>query len=755
MIGLQLYAKTPKSMRMQDAQGKDVQTELIDRSHEYVITQIVATSAIVSNWKTYTLSPLPVALMPTTVSILYGDFRSVSLPSAQNRGTLSESNQPLEVSVSLREISLTTPRHLNEWAQWNRHTTVPVGTFCRSDSDDSAETCTRFCNLDPRCFRSFSTSAGCCFVMSQFHTPNADAACWKENNASVKRPLRRLPYLSSAVNGDSMSNVSGNAMFGSGQKWTRLPLTGWSNGVIQWKADDVKAAPTYLKLSKLEAWHPVEGMYLKVSQGTPSFASTLVALEDISDDELAVSNNCSRYKITVVIMLKYWDFRKRGHGFYMHVAPLLDDVGFEARSHIQKEYHGVSRPLEKLADIFNTSCDGSDAAKLFQMCGGPVEPTIASTYVSLWRKPQKMGTFSVTARQTSAPLFEPLQVDLDLYLQNQAALPYWLEQQGCEVLNKTAENVATLGVPKDSFTTFACMVLQSGCRTLTMVQDQGFSATLPVLPVAGQSLEHRQQSILTMAEQRHWTLSVARAELALCAAAHPDFTQGMLLNVSELNIRALLRTARDFPQGAFWLQRLLSSSGQWRRSKLLKESLLLENPEGKHGALVMVATEALARTSPRSWLPDERLSEVFFEMLKDRKNLAVAVGLKHNLQVMLETLRRTLPDDVFAGFSNYLVRRYLDLFDSDDRHNPEVIMHLEDNMCFLMNHSYLMPDTLSVNTESYINRRFWRGRGHLGEMEVVRDVQEFIKSQVALLKGDCHFGREHKKITTSTYLTQF
>eukprot|EP00971_Amphidinium_carterae_P169346 3355407-Amphidinium_carterae.1 len=34
----------------------------------------------------------------------------------------------------------------------------------------------------------------CCFVMSQFHAPNTDAACWTENNASAERPLRRLPW---------------------------------------------------------------------------------------------------------------------------------------------------------------------------------------------------------------------------------------------------------------------------------------------------------------------------------------------------------------------------------------------------------------------------------------------------------------------------------------------------------------------------------------------------------------------------------
>eukprot|EP00971_Amphidinium_carterae_P040418 793267-Amphidinium_carterae.1 len=256
------------------------------------------------------------------------------------------------------------------------------------------------------------------------------------------------------------------------------------------------------------------------------------------------------------------------------------------------------------------------------MCGGPMKPTVASAYVNIWRNPEtwrrvvRMGSFTVIAKQTSADLFEPRRVELELDLQNQEALPRWLKQQGCQVLNKTAKNAATLGVPKDAFATFACMVLQSGCRTLTMVQNPGVwpkmeDLTLPVLPVDGESQKHRHLSILRMAERRYrHPRSAKRAVLALCAAAHPDFTQGggerMLLDkVKRMDTATLLKKAMEFPQGGIWLRRLLFSSlesdfldSNMRRNTLLRSALVLENAEGKHDAVVTAVTEALVLSSP-------------------------------------------------------------------------------------------------------------------------------------------------------------
>eukprot|EP00971_Amphidinium_carterae_P307857 6118368-Amphidinium_carterae.1 len=279
--------------------------------------------------------------------------------------------------------------------------------------------------------------------------------------------------------------------------------------------------------------------------------------------------------------------------------------------------------------------------------------------------------------------------------------------------------------------------------------------TLPVLPADGESQKHRQQSILRMAEQRHRSArSLQRAELALCAAAHPDFTRGggerMLLDkVERMSPRQLLLVARlRLPQGGgIWLRRLLLSSLESdsidsnQRSDLLRFALRQTNPGGKHNAVVMAVTEALVLSSPRSWLPNKRLSLDFFDSLKNMnffemlKSGARDDNLKewnhHNLWAMSETLTKTLPDGMFSQLSNFIIQRYLDVLEGKDKDNIVVIRHLQTNLASLILNGLLRPVELHIYADE---AKAAAEREGGGSVRIEGAVQDFLSTRLTLLK---------------------
>eukprot|EP00971_Amphidinium_carterae_P272176 5401876-Amphidinium_carterae.1 len=125
-------------------------------------------------------------------------------------------------------------------------------------------------------------------------------------------------------------------------------------------------------------------------------------------------------------------------------------------------------------------------------------------------------------------------------------------------------------------------------------------------------------------------------------------------------------------------------------------------------------------------------------MLKNTKNLDT-VSLRNNLVAMSQTLRSTLPDGMFDRWSNYIIQRYLKVFDSDDKHNIDVIRNLRQNLKYLEYNSLVSPVELHIYADE---AKAAAEREGGGTVRIETAVKAFLSSQLTLLK-DAFKNDEH------------